>query len=111
MKQVSFEFAGTQSQPALTTVLLQPDFVSTGLGPAYRSLMTPGQADDLVYEFASYSIDAPRHPAQHWVEVCLPRILMRSLRVGLSREIDIRRKNSASDVMRSTARISGVEFA
>ena len=44
--------------------------------------MTFGQADDLVYEFASYSIDAPGRPVQHWVEVCVSRLLMRSLRVG-----------------------------
>jgi hypothetical protein len=31
----------------------EPDFGSKGLGPAYRSLMTFGQADDLVYEFAT----------------------------------------------------------
>ena len=60
----------------------QPDFGSKGLGPAYRSLMTFGQADDLDYEFATNSIATPGRPTQHWVEVCLSRLLMRSLRVG-----------------------------
>jgi hypothetical protein len=60
----------------------EPDFGSKGLGPAYRSLMTFGQADDLVYEFASYSIDAPGRSPQHWPEVCVSTLLMRSLRVG-----------------------------
>ena len=75
-------FALRQSQPAPTVVPLGPDLGSKGLGPAYRSLMTFGQADDLVYEFASYSIDAPGRPTQHRVEVCVSRPLMRSLRVG-----------------------------
>ena len=44
--------------------------------------MTFGQADDLVYEFASYSIDAPGRSPQHWPEVCVSTLLMRSLRVG-----------------------------
>ena|ERR1035441_9151202 len=62
----------------------QPDFGSKGLGPAYRSLMTFGQADDLDYEFATNSIATPGRPTQHWVEVCLSRLLMRSLRVGFA---------------------------
>jgi hypothetical protein len=41
----------------------QPDCRSKGLGPAYRSLMTFGQADDLVYEFATNRIATPGRPA------------------------------------------------
>jgi len=41
----------------------QSDFESVGLGPAYRSLMTFGQADDLVYEFATHSIATQGRPA------------------------------------------------
>ena len=67
-----------QTQPAPTVVPPGPDFGRKGLGPAYRSLMMFGQADDLVYEFASYSIDAPGHPAQHSVDMCVSRLLMRS---------------------------------
>src|ERR1017187_111824 len=55
-----------------------------GPGPAYRSLMTFGQADDLVYEFATNRIATPGRPTQRWAEVCLSRLLMRSLRVGFS---------------------------
>jgi hypothetical protein len=39
-----------------------PDFGSKGLGPAYRSLMAFRQADDLVYEFATYTA-SPGRPA------------------------------------------------
>ena len=42
----------------------QPDFGSKGPGPAYRLLMTFGQADDLVYEFATNSIATPGRPTQ-----------------------------------------------
>ena len=34
-----------------------------GLGPAYRSLKTFGQADDLVFEFATHSIATPGPPS------------------------------------------------
>ena len=44
--------------------------------------MTFGQADDLVYEFATNRIATPGRPTQRWAEVCLSRLLMRSLRVG-----------------------------
>ena len=67
----------------------EPDFGSKGLGSAYRSLMTFGQADDLVYEFASYNIYAPGRPAQHWMEVCVSRLPMRSLRVGIAHVFQI----------------------
>jgi hypothetical protein len=40
-----------------------PILGSKGLGPAYRSLMTFGQADDLVYEFATYCITTLGRPA------------------------------------------------
>ena len=33
--------------------------MSKNLGPAYRSLMMLGQADDLVYEFAPHNIASP----------------------------------------------------
>src|ERR1019366_4815999 len=42
-----------------------------GPGPAYRLLMTFGQADDLVYEFATNSIATPGRLTQHLVEVCI----------------------------------------
>ena len=44
--------------------------------------MTFGQADYLVYEFATNRIATPGRPTQRWAEVCLSRLLMRSLRVG-----------------------------
>jgi hypothetical protein len=68
----------------------EPDFESMGLGPAYRSLTTFGQADDLVYEFATNRIATPGRPTQHWVEVCLSRFLIRSLRVGQRPEFRVR---------------------
>jgi hypothetical protein len=40
-------------------VPLELDLGSKGLGPAYRSLMTFGEADDLVYEFATNRIATP----------------------------------------------------
>jgi hypothetical protein len=46
--------------------------------------MTFGQADDLVYEFATNRIATPGRPTQRWAEVCLSRLLMRSLRVGMA---------------------------
>ena len=49
----------------------QPDFGSKGLGPAYRSLMTFGHADHLVYEFATHSIATPGRLVQHRAEVCI----------------------------------------
>jgi hypothetical protein len=42
----------------------QPDFGSKGPGPAYRLLMTFGNADDLAYEFATYCIATPGRPTQ-----------------------------------------------
>jgi hypothetical protein len=59
----------------------QPDFGSKGPGPAYRLLMTFGNADDLAYEFATYCIATPGRPTQHSLEVCI-ETLIRSLRVG-----------------------------
>jgi hypothetical protein len=53
-----------------------------GPGPEYRSLMTFGQADDLVYEFATNRIATPGSPTQHTGEVCVSRSLISSLRVG-----------------------------
>ena len=58
----------------------QPDFGSKGPGPAYRLLMTFGNADDLAYEFATYCIATPGRPTQHSLEVCI-ETLIRSLRV------------------------------
>ena len=57
----------------------QPDFGSKGPGPAYRLLMTFGNADDLAYEFATYCIATPGRPTQHSLEVCI-ETLIRSLR-------------------------------
>jgi hypothetical protein len=48
----------------------EPDFGSKGLGPTYRSLMTFGQADDLVYEFATHTA-SPGRPAERKEEVCI----------------------------------------
>jgi hypothetical protein len=45
--------------------------------------MAFSQADDLVYEFATNKSATPGRPTQHRAEVCLSKLLMRSLRVGM----------------------------
>jgi hypothetical protein len=54
------EQGGWQPQPAPTLVPLSPFMGAWGPGPAYRSLMTFGQADDLVCELHSHR--TPGHP-------------------------------------------------
>jgi len=54
-----------------------------GSGACVQVIDDVGNADDLVYEFATHCIATPGRPTQYWEEVCVSRSLIRSLRVGL----------------------------